>query len=137
MLLGAMALVVLVFLFIQYIIATPSSQPAPSPGGQTQITAETLETESSDSVTEAGADTEEIKISETTPSSGGMYLRDLPLTEAQRSLAKTFRIDVDTYYLTPETIGCAERELGSERYTAIVGGDTPGFAEATKLLKCL
>lgn len=71
------------------------------------------------------------------PAPGGIYLRDLPLTDAQVSMASTFGIDVETYYIAPETINCAENSLGADRYQAIVGGESPSFTEATKLLNCL
>ena len=129
-LLGALLAVVLVFIFVQYLLQQPSQtntnvSPVPAPP-----TAVPTEVASEDSVIN-----DEQMIEEVTPS--GVYLRDLPLTDSQRNVAETVGIDVETYYISPETIACIESEISSERYEAIKGGDTPSIVEATKLVKCL
>lgn len=64
-------------------------------------------------------------------------LRNLPLSDTQRSLIETAGIDVETFVISPEMVTCAENTLGSERFSAIVAGDSPSFLEGTRLLGCI
>lgn len=64
-------------------------------------------------------------------------LRNLPLSDTQRSLIETAGIDVETFVISPEMVTCAENTLGSERFSAIVEGDSPSFLEGTRLLGCI
>lgn len=134
---GVVVLVVLVFFIIQRQLVQPAPAGAPvntsappTPTNTEVITPTELD------LTEVGVEERPV-LPPTTASTERIYLRDLPLTDSQRSLAGTFGIDVETYYFTPETISCAEQTLGQERFTAIKNGGTPTFWEATQMLGCL
>lgn len=124
--LGAVVAVVVVYFLVQSLLLKGETKMPNLP-----YTPETQESSQTEVVSE------ETTSATTDLTPGGIYLRDLPLTEAQVDMAETFGINVDTYYISPETIGCAENALGADRYQAIVGGESPSFTEATKLLKCL
>lgn len=67
----------------------------------------------------------------------GIPLRDLPLTEGQRSTLETVGVDVDTFEITPAMQACAEAKLGNERMAEIIGGSAPTMIETTQLTGCL
>lgn len=71
------------------------------------------------------------------PAPEGIPIRDLTLTEKQRSAIELVGIDVDTFVITDAMISCGERSLGVERYREIIDGDTPTFIESSKLIPCL
>ena len=130
MMVGAILAVILVFVLVQYFLNTPESEISEVFDSVT------------DKVTGNGktSDTDIDTVSETSDSvvePGGIYLRDLPLTDSQQSMAENFGFDVETYYITPETVSCAEASLGADRYQAIIDGESPSLIEATKLMKCL
>jgi hypothetical protein len=69
--------------------------------------------------------------------SAGIPLRNLALTDTQRSLAAGAGIDVETFVITPAMITCAEERLGATRVAEIVAGASPGVLETATLLRCL
>lgn len=72
-----------------------------------------------------------------TETTEGIPLRDLPLSDGQKSLLETVGIDSEIFIITPEMIACAEEKLGTERFGEIVDGATPTFFEGTGLLGCV
>lgn len=75
-------------------------------------------------------------IDETAPTEG-IPLRDMPLSDGQRSVVETLGVDVETFTITPEMQACAEEALGPARMQEIIAGDAPSFIETTKLVGCL
>lgn len=69
--------------------------------------------------------------------SDGIPLRDLPLSETQRSILSGVGVDVETFIITPAVQVCAEEKLGADRMMEIVDGDAPSVIETTRLLPCL
>jgi hypothetical protein len=67
----------------------------------------------------------------------GIPLRDLPLSDTQKSLIEGIGIDVATYEISPATITCAENALGAERFSEIVEGSSPSGFEMLRLTPCL
>ncbi len=67
----------------------------------------------------------------------GVPLRDLPLSDGQKSALDTVGIDVDTFVITPAMQACAADKLGAARMEEIIAGAAPSFFETTKLLPCL
>jgi hypothetical protein len=64
-------------------------------------------------------------------------LRDLPLSDEQRSVVGAVGIDVETFVITPEMQSCAAEKLGVERFAEILAGAAPGPLETASLLPCL
>lgn len=71
------------------------------------------------------------------PITESILLRDLPLSDGQRSMLKTAGIDVETFVITPEMVTCAQQKLGSARFEEIIEGSAPTFMESTRLLGCI
>ena len=67
----------------------------------------------------------------------GIPLRDIPLTDTQKSTLETVGVDVETFVITPAMQVCVAEKLGTVRMEEITAGDTPTFLETTKLLPCL
>ncbi len=63
-------------------------------------------------------------------------LKDVPLSDTQKSLLDKAGIDTNTFVITPEMVQCAEKAVGKDRLDAIVAGDKPGVLEAVKLAAC-
>ena len=61
-------------------------------------------------------------------------LKDLPLTDAQKKMAETFGINVETFVISPTMITCAEGKLGEARMQEIIAGGTPSFTESMSLM---
>jgi hypothetical protein len=128
-----LALGIVVFVWAQlqgYFIAQTAKQPIATTTQETSdeepsVTAETQ------AITPA-PDTREALASQE-----GLPVRDLPLTEGQEALATSLGLNTEQMVLSPEVVACAEDSLGSERYQALLAGETPGPLEAAKLLVCL
>lgn len=75
----------------------------------------------------------------TTPpaASGGVPVRELPLTTEQAELAASLGLDVEQMVISQALIECARETLGESRYQAILAGDTPGVLETARLVPCL
>ena len=67
----------------------------------------------------------------------GIPLRDLPLSDSQKSVLGTIGVDVDSFVITPAMQACAAEKLGNERMAEIIAGAAPTTLETTKLLPCL
>lgn len=126
LLLIALLLVSAVFLYISMQLKQGQSQVesrlANEPADQTTVTAE--------SVTDKNTVT-------STPATSGIPLRDLQLSDSQRSVLDTMGIDVETFVITPEIQACAAAKLGDTRMSEIVAGGAPTVIETTKLISCL
>lgn len=66
----------------------------------------------------------------------GFYVRDIPMSDEQRSLLKNVGIDGD-FYIDAVMQECAADKLGTDRQAAIFAGGVPTVIETTKLLTCL
>ena len=119
-LLIALILAVGVFLFIQYELMRSQTH-------------EIMNEETASTTSEASAPT---SASANIPAEG-VPLRDLPLTDTQKSSLEKFNIDVDTFVVTPAMIQCAEKAVGSERYAEIMAGSAPSFMEGLSLANCI
>ncbi len=58
------------------------------------------------------------------------------LTNTQKTTLETLGLETDSFTITPQTIACAEGELGKVRLDEIVAGSAPGPIESLKLLGC-
>jgi len=67
----------------------------------------------------------------------GIPLRDLPLSDTQRSLLGGVGIDVETFTITPAMQRCADARLGAQRMSEIIAGAAPSVVEVSRLLPCL
>jgi len=112
---AAVIVVVLVFVGLQFLLYQPTGNP-PSPEPN-----------------ETGVES----ISTDPDAFAGMYLRDLPLSEPQRSYATAAGFDVETQYVTKEAMACAAEAIGAGRLATIRAGDTPTYVESVQLVKCL
>lgn len=77
----------------------------------------------------APVDTDTAAPSATTSPRGG-------LSEAQRSLVRSFGLDPDTITVTQTMLTCAREKLGSVRYDELLGGSLPSLTESVDLLSC-
>lgn len=68
---------------------------------------------------------------------GSIPLRDLPMSDSQKSIIETMGVDVDTYVITPEAIDCVREKLGADRVDEIVNGAAPSVWESAKIVPCL
>ena len=66
----------------------------------------------------------------------GMNIDASMLTDGQKQVLRTMRVDVESLVITPEMVACAEAKVGSERLAAIQGGDSPSMSEGASLLAC-
>ncbi|MEM9336511.1 MAG: hypothetical protein AAGA35_01480 [Patescibacteria group bacterium] len=64
-------------------------------------------------------------------------LRELPLSESQRSLIETAGIDVETYVIEQDSIDCAVDKVSLERFNQIKSGEQPTFLEGLSLASCI
>ena len=67
----------------------------------------------------------------------GIPLRDVELSDSQRSVLDTVGVDSETFVITPVMQECAEEKLGIARMQEIIAGDAPTTMETVKLLACL
>ncbi len=68
---------------------------------------------------------------------GGIHLKDVPLSDAQQNTLETVGVDVDTFVITPAIQACAAEKLGQERMAEIAAGAAPTALETVKLVPCL
>ena len=61
----------------------------------------------------------------------------LPITDEQRAVAERLGINPDDITITDAMIACVQDVLSADRLAEIVGGETPSFTEALKLLPCV
>lgn len=87
--------------------------------------------------TAPGSDDTDTPAVTTSGSKASVRASDLPLTESQKNMAKTFGINLDTLIITPAMQTCAEGKLGDARYAEILSGSAPGMTESVSLLGCL
>lgn len=67
----------------------------------------------------------------------GIPLRDVELSDSQRSVLDTVGVDSETFVITPAMQECAEEKLGTARMQEIIAGGAPTTMETVKLLGCL
>lgn len=98
-----------------------------------------VEIEQNETVSESGASLQQPEETphQATDEIQPIPLRDLPLSDTQRSMIEVAGIDVETFVITADMIACAEEKLGSERFQAVIGGEAPSFLEGTRLLGCI
>ncbi len=68
---------------------------------------------------------------------GGIPLRDVSFNDAQKKALTAAQIDIETFVISREMLGCAEDAIGTERVTALQKGESPSLIEIGKLLPCL
>ena len=73
----------------------------------------------------------------TQDSTEGIPLRDVPLSDSQRSVLETVGVDSETFVITAAMQECVEVKLGTIRMQEIIAGDAPTTMETIKLLPCL
>lgn len=120
----AIIVVVAVFFFLQYQLMKPAEVPAEvAPDGETQTT---------------DTDSAATRESAAPPvPAGGIPLKTLPLTDAQKSALKTMNIDAETFIITQDMVDCTEASLGAARFSEIINGAAPSFTEGLTLFKCI
>jgi hypothetical protein len=58
------------------------------------------------------------------------------LSDAQRSLVRSFGLDPDTITVTEGMLSCARDKLGAARYDELLAGALPSLTESVSLLSC-
>lgn len=136
LLLVAISMVVGAFLYVQFLLVadTPASDEA-LPIQSQEITGGLEESVQETATTDSASDGALVSDTSIPPTS--IALSSLPLSSTQKSLLSTAGIDYDTFIITPDMIVCAEEKLGRERFSAVVGGDSPSTLETMSLLGCL
>tara|TARA_B100000745_G_scaffold299771_1_gene251435 strand:+ start:1873 stop:2307 length:435 start_codon:yes stop_codon:yes gene_type:complete len=81
-------------------------------------------------------ETQSGSIAETVPEEG-IPLPTESLTDGQKAVAEAVGVDVDTFVITPQMVGCIEQKLGTTRTQAIMDGDTPSVIEVARIAGCL
>lgn len=133
----ALAIVVGVFLFLQFILVPVAPDETSLRATTTDNAAVPVESEAAPET--PAVDSEVLPTQpEATPSSReGIPLSDVPLSDQQKQALETFGVDVETFVLTPEMIRCAEATIGASRVADIQAGAAPAFGETLQLLQCL
>ena len=123
-LLLAIALVIGVFIFIQYQFYLESKDKNVETGKSN------LDMEIEDTREPV---TDEVNVE--TPIEG-IPVSELPISDNQQKVLDTVGIDTESMVITPEMIECAKEELGEGRYNEVIGGAAPSPLEALALMKC-
>ena len=139
-LVGALVATVLVFWYVTVNLPAAPKVP-PNESLKEDIPAAPTTTVTTDSVVAEPESNKQPELLESpelpTVPAAGIALRDVPLSDGQRTLLAGVGIEVETFVITPAMQRCAESTLGAVRLQAIIGGAAPSVLETTRLLPCL